>query len=90
MKRFSTTRKKSSKIFYEQLKLLVAEGTTGGMRASRIAACLREFSMTIARPPDSYERGNADVEFHEIGEDEADRIVERIRRTGAERPERLV
>jgi hypothetical protein len=29
----------------------------------------------------SYERGNADAEFYEITEDEADRIVERIRRT---------
>jgi hypothetical protein len=27
----------------------------------------------------SYERGNADVEFYEISQDEADRIVERIR-----------
>jgi hypothetical protein len=29
----------------------------------------------------SYERGNADAEFFEIGEDEANRIVERIRRS---------
>jgi hypothetical protein len=29
----------------------------------------------------SYERGNADVEFYEIAEDEAERIVERIRRS---------
>jgi predicted translin family RNA/ssDNA-binding protein len=29
----------------------------------------------------SYERGNSDVEFFEISEDEASRIVERIRRT---------
>jgi hypothetical protein len=29
----------------------------------------------------SYERGNADAEFHEIGEDEANRIVDRIRRS---------
>lgn len=29
----------------------------------------------------SYERGNMDVEFHEISEDEANRIVDRIRRT---------
>jgi hypothetical protein len=29
----------------------------------------------------SYERGNGDSEFYEIGEDEANRIVERIRRT---------
>jgi hypothetical protein len=29
----------------------------------------------------SYERGNADVEFYEITEGEADRIVERIRRS---------
>ena len=29
----------------------------------------------------SYERGNADVEFYEITEDEANRIVERIRRS---------
>jgi hypothetical protein len=29
----------------------------------------------------SYERGNGDAEFYEISEDEADRIVERIRRT---------
>ena len=29
----------------------------------------------------SHERGDADVEFYEISEDEADRIVERIRRT---------
>ena len=29
----------------------------------------------------SYERGNRDSEFYEITEDEADRIVERIRRT---------
>jgi hypothetical protein len=27
----------------------------------------------------SYERGNLDAEFYEISEDEADRIVERIR-----------
>ena len=31
----------------------------------------------------SYERGNADVEFYEITEDQADQIVERIRRTVA-------
>lgn len=30
----------------------------------------------------SYERGNMDVEFFEISEGEADRIVERIRRGG--------
>lgn len=29
----------------------------------------------------SYERGNADAEFYEISEDEANRIVERIRRS---------
>lgn len=29
----------------------------------------------------SYERGNGDNEFYEISEDEAERIVERIRRT---------
>jgi hypothetical protein len=29
----------------------------------------------------SHERGDGDVEFYEISEDEADRIVERIRRT---------
>jgi hypothetical protein len=29
----------------------------------------------------SYERGNRDAEFYEISEDEANRIVERIRRT---------
>jgi hypothetical protein len=29
----------------------------------------------------SYERGNADAEFFEITEDEANRIVERIRRS---------
>jgi hypothetical protein len=29
----------------------------------------------------SYERGNRDAEFYEITEDEANRIVERIRRT---------
>jgi hypothetical protein len=29
----------------------------------------------------SYERGNRDAEFFEISEDEANRIVERIRRT---------
>jgi hypothetical protein len=29
----------------------------------------------------SYERGNGDNEFYEINEDEANRIVERIRRT---------
>jgi hypothetical protein len=31
----------------------------------------------------SYERGNRDVDFHEITEDEAQRIVERIRRAVA-------
>ena len=34
----------------------------------------------------SYERGNADVEFYEISEDEANRIVERIRRTVTGQP----
>lgn len=29
----------------------------------------------------SYERGNRDAEFYEISEDEANRIVERIRRS---------
>ena len=29
----------------------------------------------------SYERGNRDAEFYEISEEEADRIVERIRRS---------
>jgi hypothetical protein len=29
----------------------------------------------------SYERGNGDAEFYEIGEDEANGIVERIRRS---------
>jgi hypothetical protein len=32
----------------------------------------------------SYERGNSDAEFYEITEDEANQIVERIRRTGAD------
>jgi hypothetical protein len=31
----------------------------------------------------SYERGNLDAEFYEISEDEAEQIVERIRRTVA-------
>jgi hypothetical protein len=31
----------------------------------------------------SYERGNADAEFFEISEDEANRIVERIRRSAS-------
>jgi len=31
----------------------------------------------------SYERGNADAEFYEISEDEANKIVARIRRTVA-------
>jgi hypothetical protein len=31
----------------------------------------------------SYERGNMDVQFYEISEDEAKRIVERIRQTVA-------
>jgi len=31
----------------------------------------------------SYERGNGDAEFYEISEDEADRIVDRIRRSVA-------
>ncbi len=31
----------------------------------------------------SHERGNMDAEFYQITEDEADRIVERIRRTVA-------
>ena len=31
----------------------------------------------------SYERGNRDAEFYEITEDEANQIVERIRRTAA-------
>jgi hypothetical protein len=34
----------------------------------------------------SYERGNADAEFYEISEDEANRIVERIRRSVAGQP----
>jgi hypothetical protein len=34
----------------------------------------------------SYERGNADAEFFEISEDEANRIVERIRRTVTGQP----
>jgi hypothetical protein len=34
----------------------------------------------------SYERGNADAEFHEITEEEADRIVERIRRSVTGQP----
>jgi hypothetical protein len=29
----------------------------------------------------AYERGNADVDFYEISEDEANRIVDRIRRS---------
>ena len=29
----------------------------------------------------AYERGNADAEFHKISEDEANRIVDRIRRS---------
>lgn len=32
----------------------------------------------------SHERGDGDVEFYEISEDEANRIVERIRRTVTE------
>jgi hypothetical protein len=32
----------------------------------------------------SYERGNMDNRLYEIGEDEADRIVERIRRAAAD------
>jgi hypothetical protein len=34
----------------------------------------------------SYERGNADAEFFEIDEDEANRIVERIRRSVTGQP----
>jgi hypothetical protein len=34
----------------------------------------------------SYERGNRDAEFYEISEDEADRIVERIRRSVTGQP----
>jgi hypothetical protein len=34
----------------------------------------------------SYERGNADAEFYEISEDEANRIVERIRRSVTGQP----
>ena len=34
----------------------------------------------------SYERGNGDAEFYEINEDEADRIVERIRRSVTGQP----
>ena len=34
----------------------------------------------------SYERGNADAEFFEISEDEANRIVERIRRSVTGQP----
>ena len=34
----------------------------------------------------SYERGNTDVDFHEITEGEADRIVERIRHSVTGQP----
>lgn len=34
----------------------------------------------------SYERGNADAEFYEISEDEANQIVERIRRSVTDQP----
>jgi hypothetical protein len=34
----------------------------------------------------SYERGNRDAEFYEISEEEADRIVERIRRSATGQP----
>jgi hypothetical protein len=34
----------------------------------------------------SYERGNRDAEFYEITEEEADRIVERIRRSVTGQP----
>jgi hypothetical protein len=34
----------------------------------------------------SYERGNRDAQFYEISEDEADRIVERIRRSVTGQP----
>lgn len=34
----------------------------------------------------SYERGNMDTQFYEISEDEADRIVERIRRSVTGQP----
>ena len=34
----------------------------------------------------SYERGNADAEFYEISEDEANQIVERIRRSVTGQP----
>jgi hypothetical protein len=34
----------------------------------------------------SYERGNRDAEFYEISEEEADRIVERIRRSVTGQP----
>ena len=34
----------------------------------------------------SYERGNRDAELYEISEDEADRIVERIRRSVTGQP----
>jgi hypothetical protein len=36
----------------------------------------------------SHERGNMDAEFHEISEDEANQIVERIRRTVTGQPDR--
>jgi hypothetical protein len=34
----------------------------------------------------SYERGNRDAEFYEVSEEEADRIVERIRRSVTDQP----
>ena len=34
----------------------------------------------------SYERGNADAEFYEISEDEANQIIERIRRSVTGQP----
>ena len=46
-------------------------------------AFTRDLNGSEARSLYSYERGNMDSKFYEISEDEANQIVERIRRTVA-------
>jgi hypothetical protein len=41
----------------------------------------RDLAWTRSWFLNSYERGNGDAEFYEISEDEAERIVDRIRRS---------
>ena len=61
-------------------------GASSTTRAEYDQAVHHDLSGSTAGSLYSYERGNVDSQFYEISEDEANRIVERIRRSVTGQP----